>query len=254
MTGYSDLPSIDVSVNFIERTEAPLVSDYRDPTKIYRPSEAHNVRITDMRSARSELDLETYGFILVNDPCTFPDALDEEWMRANYDPQMLNLVKPFVPDADIVFPLVLYLRVSPNSTDSALRESSRAAGVQPGLSAHVDFTSNSVWARVRQAQKAGTTPDIRYKRAAVYQTWRALSDPPHDFPLAVTDCRSTGPGQFLPLQNIFEEPEAEEKLNETGLVVFGSYDWFYFSGMQPGSGQIAGEFGRVATLLLGWLL
>ncbi|MAG34288.1 MAG: hypothetical protein CL908_25700 [Deltaproteobacteria bacterium] len=221
-----------MSINFIARTEAPLVSDYRDPTKIFRPSEAHDVRLTDMRSVRSELDLETHGFILVDDPRTIPDALDEEWMREDYDSSMQNLTKTFVADADMVFPLVLYLRVSPNSSESVLRKKSRTAGVQPGLSAHVDFTSNSVWARVRQAQKAGTIPDIRYKRAAVYQTWRVLSDPPHDFPLAVTDHRSTRPGQFLPLQNILEEPEAEEKLNETGLVVFSDYDWYYFSDMQ----------------------
>ena len=70
-----------------------------------------------------------------------------------------------------------------------------------------------------------------YRRIVAYQTWRALSEPPQDFPLALTDSRSVEPGQYVVMENITGPREQLGAVGDSRMALPGNHTWYYFSGL-----------------------
>jgi hypothetical protein len=97
---------------------------------------------------------------------------------------------------------------------------------------HIDFTAKSITKNVNWTlENAGLAPKDyrRYRRVVAYQTWRVLSEPPHDFPFAVADRRSVPPNHYLEMDNVLGPRTNPRNVIESGMGLAGDHAWYYFS-------------------------
>jgi len=74
--------------------------------------------------------------------------------------------------------------------------------------------------------------DGRYRRITVYQTWRALSDPPQDVPLAVADGRSVRQADMVTADTVLGEEYAHAQAFEYSMCRYNpEHRWYYFSNL-----------------------
>jgi hypothetical protein len=224
----SELPFVTATVNYsadIPRARAYVVT----PEKNYRPLVPVKVRIHDARPIRSELDLEKEGFVLLDHRSTVTHLRTPQEIDSIYHQEVGRLIHE-ISGADFVLPYRKYmqLRLSHRAPGENGNEFTRPAGF-----VHMDFSHRSFLDFVRYVQEAeGVTPGV-YRRVVVYQTWRAISPPPQDYPLAVTDGRSVDPDNHVIMDNIISTDDAADQVLETRLGKADPRDrWYYFSNMR----------------------
>jgi len=121
-----------------------------------------------------------------------------------------------------------------------LRRTGAVAGEDyqpPGIGAHLDFAPHTA---EQMARDHAPSPDYTYSRFACVNVWRALSEPPQDWPLAVCDGRSVpfDAGVFNALYHVEKIPDLDrlKQINppNPGGHIF-QYDpklqWHFFSNM-----------------------
>ena len=117
-------------------------------------------------------------------------------------------------------------------------------GLQPtAADVHVDFTpefSERVAARSYQEAAPGGAP---YKRFTVFSVWRALSEPPQDWPLALCDSRSVDDAEVrsnilhirdaMPSEEEMMGPIPGEEANPAAAIFFYNPNlrWYYYPNM-----------------------
>jgi hypothetical protein len=224
----SELPFVMGTVSYcadIPRASAYVVT----PEKNNRPLVATRVKIRDARPIRGELDLDKHGFMLINHKSSVTHLRTPQEIDATYHKEVGKLIGE-ISGADFVLPYRKYmqLRLSQRAPGENGNEFTRPAGF-----VHMDFTQKSFADFARWVQEAeGVTPGA-YSRVVFYQTWRALSPPPQDFPLAVTDGRSVKPGNYVVMDNYITADARGDDVVETRLGKADPEDrWFYFSDMR----------------------
>ncbi|MDN7184453.1 hypothetical protein M0D69_41860 [Caballeronia sp. SEWSISQ10-4 2] len=221
------LPSVEAYMNFSQNIPRAR-SNVLDPSQTYRPLEAHKVTIHDARPIRGQLDLDKEGFILVDHVSSVSHLRDARQLEGTYHDEIKEVIKK-ISGADYVLPYRTYCQV---------RLSQRAPGengddtTRPAGFVHADVTQRTFhdWAKwVQEDEKIKVPP---YKRVVMYNTWRAVSKPPQDFPLALTDGFSIKPGKCVIMDNV-TSMEAEGHTVETRLGLYDPDDkWYYFSNMR----------------------
>jgi hypothetical protein len=68
-------------------------------------------------------------------------------------------------------------------------------------------------------------------RYAVVQTWRCLTAPPQDFPLALIDRRTVAVGELVPMRSIIGAPGEEKAYWSFSLGHDPAHRWCYLSNM-----------------------
>jgi hypothetical protein len=117
-------------------------------------------------------------------------------------------------------------------------------GVQPPAGeAHVDFTPQRADRMARELYARMFPHGSGYSRFIASSLWRAFSEPPQDWPLALCDARSVGPDEGIPntLHIVDRIPDEAEMLREMpdgdSLVAAAIFPynprhrWWYFSNM-----------------------
>ncbi len=225
----SELPFVVSTVNYC--ADVPRASAYVvTPEKNYRPLVATTVKIRDARPIREQLDLETYGFALFDHKSSVTHLRSAEQIDGPYHKEVGKLISD-ISGADFVLPYRKYMQ---------LRLSQRAPGesgnefTRPASFVHMDFTQKSFRDFIRWVQEAeGVTPG-EYSRVVFYQTWRALSPPPQDYPLALTDGISVKPGNYVVMDNYITADATGDNVVETRLGKADPDDrWYYFHNMRP---------------------
>jgi hypothetical protein len=225
----SELPFVTATLNY--SAETPRARAYvLTPEKNHRPLAPTGVKIYDARPIRGELDLEKEGFALLDHRSSVTHLRTPQDIDSIYHQEVGKLIRE-ISGADFVLPYRKYmqLRLSQRAPGENGNEFTRPAGF-----VHMDFSHRSFLDFVRFVQEAeGVTPGV-YRRVVVYQTWRALSPPPQDFPLAVTDGRSVKPNNHIIMDNIISsEEDGADNVLETRLGRADPDDrWYYFSNMR----------------------
>ncbi|MCC8960055.1 hypothetical protein H8B02_43630 [Bradyrhizobium sp. Pear77] len=157
----------------------------------------HDVTIRNARPIVDELSLDREGFTLIQHKVSCANERDPAILRKNYLEEMVPFIKDYfnaswVTTADLGGVVIRSIGGSnsfpggsvTDAMDSANKRSVRSFGA--GF-AHIDFSPVAgpmIAARDNQLQNI----EIRsYSRLMIIQTWRVLSQPPHDFPLAFCD-------------------------------------------------------------------
>ena len=223
----AQLPSVQVTLNFsqdIPRARSSVV----DPAQTFMPLEPHEITIRDARPIREQFDLDRQGFALLDHKSSVSHLREPKKLDAVYHEEVGEFIRK-ISGADIVLPYRIYLqcRLSQRAPGEKGDATTRPAGF-----AHADITQKTFndWVRWVQEDEKVKVPE--FKRAALYQTWRAVSVPPHDYPLTLADARHTRTGHYVVMDNI-TSLETDDHTVETRL---GLYDpaqrWYYFSNMR----------------------
>jgi hypothetical protein len=154
---------------------------------------------------------------------------DPEVLRATY----LHEAVPFIQEltgAARVIPREQSLRVRSARLQGLQKDEK---GVEPASAkVHRDYTVASAGKLFEDEILRGGIERGKYSRFAIVQTWRVLSPPPQDRPLAVLDSSSVVPSEVVEAESVYGPR------NEPGNVFtssFGTYNpqhrWFWFPDM-----------------------
>jgi hypothetical protein len=161
------------------------------------------VRIEDARSRLQPPSLAEEGFALFPHRSAVADFHDSEELGRIYEQEMQRLVGE-VSGADLVVtcgPVVLRLSETPP-------DSSGLHVLRPARFAHTDMSDSIVTEFTEQWRPRNDTRTVR--RFAYYNTWRVLSPPPQDVPLALCDARTVSPSDLVDADSIMDAPGKPE--------------------------------------------
>lgn len=151
--------------------------------------ETHRVKVRNARQAHPAMSLDRNGFTLTNHNSRVVDFFDKAEVDEKYPAEVEAIVRQLT-GADRV---ALTGWMARTSGDIASRQKKHAGythqgGVQPPAGeAHVDYLPDRAdFIAEREYRRAW--PDGRgYRRFIAASVWRAFSEPPQDWPLALCD-------------------------------------------------------------------
>lgn len=242
----SELKAVDAEITYVEpgslinrRFVAPGVE--RNTGK-YR---AHRVVIRDGRAIKDQFSLDVQGFTLAERHSAVRDFFNKAEVDRVYPGEVEEAVKALTGASRVL------VRGWMIRTSGDLPKHQRQVvgykhqgGVQPPASeAHVDFTPRSAERMARASYKEAFPEGKGFSRFIASSLWRAFSEPPQDWPLALCDARSVGPdeGTTNTLHIVDEIPDeqamlgampGEDSLPTAAIFHYNpNHRWWYFSGM-----------------------
>ena len=195
------------------------------------PLQPHAVTIEDIRPLQGQVSLDREGFVLWDHTSTVTDFFDPAQVRSIYMREIEVLLADITGAAKVVA-----------SAGGVLRRSERSPGfgkdgsTTPARFAHCDYSGNPAgshfWIdRMLPPEEAEARAGRRF---AIYNLWRAISDPPQDAPLAVCDARTVAPADVVCSDCVIDPPDAPELRFENSVFRHSPrHRWCYFSGMTP---------------------
>jgi hypothetical protein len=230
-------PSVDAEINYVRNPSPPqgevltFVTEAEEhSTMEVLPGRA--VRITNARSLEPELDRE--GFALVSHTSSIEDfdlIQDDPEIDQRYIDEMADLLAR-VTGATKTFMLGRGKRRYGEGEKDKLAPLSNA---KPARYPHADNTDASATGLVEMVGAFVDDIDLTaYSRYALYNMWRAVSEPPQDFPLAVCDARTVAPEDEVTVTAITVEKDAGEITHDTtGYLYNPAHRWYYYRDMTP---------------------
>jgi hypothetical protein len=191
-----------------------------------------SVLISDARSRPTELDRE--GFVLVPHASAVPDfdrIQEDPAVDQLYVEEMTELLR-LVTGASKVLMLGGGKK---RYGESAVAKLAPLANAKPARYPHADNTDASARMLVELVAEFVEGVDLEhYSRYALYNMWRASSQPPQDFPLAVCDARSIVPQDEVTVTAVTVERGAGDiRHDTTGYLYNPAHRWHFYSNMTP---------------------
>jgi hypothetical protein len=230
--------SVQATVNYFDPALARGRFDLVEPERNLMPLEAHEVSIRDIRSAPRAVSLECEGFMLVSH--TSRVARSQEIADANLTAQ--SAIPPINRAyCEELVPLIRELsgarEVIAQATGITVRFSRRSlrqgwAGAAGFI--HLDVTSRSIERFFQFSRAEPERPMQSWRRVVMYQTWRAVTDPPQDNLLALCDRRSVPQSDVVLYDAIIgDKGTALESVEARGCRYGPGHRWWYVSDMGP---------------------
>lgn len=209
-----------VLINYVARTpERPryYANDHSRDTVVI---EQHAMPLIDGRA--HALDLDGAGFQLVTHRSKAGDLRDKANGTA-YVAEIETLLRDMTGADRVVVTGMPIPRFSERSGKAGSSDNSH-----PARFAHVDISDTTGVAFSERSRP----DDGDYARAAHYNVWRVLSDPPQDVPLALCDARSITGRELIRADAIFDSPDGNDWSFE-GYVIGheAAHRWHWFPDM-----------------------
>ena len=224
------------TVNYFDPAVARGRFDLIEPERNLMVFEAHQVGIRDIRSAADPVSLQTHGFMLaehVSAVARTAEIADTNLVAQNGLPAINQAYY------EELLPLIRHLsgarEVIPQATGLTVRFSPRSrrqswAGAAGFI--HLDVTRQSIGRFLQFSLAAAGRPIQLWKRVVMYQTWRAVTDPPQDNLLALCDRRSVPSSDVVFYDAIIGDKGTALESVEARSCRFGpSHRWWYVSDM-----------------------
>jgi hypothetical protein len=220
----SELRSVSATINYTRPIPERLHIDVRDFSRTNMQFEPHTMKICDARGLQERLSLDREGFVLVPHRSAVAGSRDFELLGRDYHAEMVEFVKTLTGARDVL----------PQRTGLLLRfgERSREQGVKPARFTHLDYTT--AWAHrfvtlVTGWERFEPKP---YRRFAIYQTWRATSEPPQDNTLALCDGRSVQSAETMEFDVTIGPEDVPGNTFVARVCRYNdAHRWYYFSGL-----------------------
>ena len=235
------MTSIQAFIGFSQHDGSPVepgetaVPGYPDNRVMPLPCTIDNARESP------SISLDDEGFTLVAHETAFAEERDLEVLRRGYHDEMAEFLTDYL-DASLVVPA---------RTGILLRDGRRLIGRGkfdgdpdviddriPASFAHVDYLlADAVVEQAKLECAFEGYEDIPHRRMVILQTWRSISPPPQDIPLALCDCRTVGEGDLSPRTGVLA-PQNRNGLPSATFTVGGVHhnprqNWFYYPSMTP---------------------
>lgn len=203
------------------------------------------VKVRDARPFEDSIRLASHGFQLCRLPSRVADFMDRSAVDAHYAGEVVDGVRS-VTGASRVVPMSWMVRTSGDLSKFERRTVGYAhqGGVQPpAAEAHVDFAPPQAHRLAQGLYEKQAPGGPGYRRFICGSFWRAFSEPPQDWPLAVCDGRSLdadeGVTNTLVIVDSLPTPEAavapipgEELLPAASIFRYSPrHRWWYFPKM-----------------------
>ncbi|WP_283809981.1 CmcJ/NvfI family oxidoreductase [Bradyrhizobium forestalis] len=189
---------------------------------------SYDVNIRDARPIVDELSLDREGFTLIQHKISCAKERVPQVMRDRYLEEMVPFIKDYfkaswvVPKRDAV----IIRSLGAGSVPPA----EKGAGlVRPYVAsfAHIDYAPIAGPVMAAREDQLQGIPIRAYSRLMIIQAWHALSEPPHDFPLAFCDGNSVVDTDLI--ETVYENYDVKHK---TWLVHYSPvHRWYYFPEM-----------------------
>jgi hypothetical protein len=198
-------------------------------------SEKHAVTIRNGRPVQASFTLDVHGFEVGDHSGAVVDVTDPAELEAVYVPEVCWFVQQRL-GADQVLSRGWEVRRSVAPAEHGAQPP--AAGV------HVDYAPDHVPGMVARAYARHFPDGPGFRRAVVTSTWRVVSPPPQDWPLALCDFRTLAPEDGAPTTAYFVDTLPADPFGPVEhLTPVGSswrvrhnpaHEWWYFPGMHCG--------------------
>jgi len=229
------MTTVQATINYFDAHVPRGRFDLVEPARNLMPFEGHEVAIRDMRGAPA-LSIAREGFMLAShrsDCARHPDMLDTNIVaqdglppinRAYYD-ELQPLIEKISGAREVI----------PQATGLTVRFSPRAQRQSWAAAAgfiHVDATDQSIGRFLDFSIAAAGREIAPYRRFALYQTWRTVSDPPQDNLLALCDRTSVKPADIALYDAVLTAKGSMLESVEAASCRYNpQYRWYYASDM-----------------------
>ncbi len=221
------LRSVRAQVNYLETGCTDSIWYASDSWRSHVPLNSQIMPIEDVRPVRSRLSLDIEGICLVDAPCAVKDFHDREAAARVYLPELQRVLQEVTGASKVVVGPGWVHRHSDRS-----EKFGEDGTTFPGRYAHVDFSDLSGPTAARQM--LGDDPDadrLMAGRFAIFNLWRAISEPPQDCPLGIADATSVA-ARDLVISQVVLGPADREFTLQTNMVTHNpGHRWVYFSDM-----------------------
>ena len=211
--------------NYLAEAIDGQVKYTQQPERSVLNLDARTLPVRDIRSMTSAPTLEREGFMAAKLPLNVSGDDDPEQIATVYNPLLREFIADLTGAQKIVLrpPIVRWSR-------RAKVEDAYARG--PATYVHGDFSQKAF--HEMAAEAVSDDPDGEHwlaGRYSVIQTWRALTPPPQDFPLALLDRRTVGREELIDLRTINGGPGREQAYWNYSLKYNDAHQWYYCSDM-----------------------
>lgn len=160
--------------------------DNRDETHNELNLDPHEVEIRDARALATAPSIDKEGFALAHHDLENPDWFNEDWIDEVYVPSCNELVKKLTGAKECV----QFFRPLKRIADP------KARGGHMVTAGFVHIDNPRVVGE--QIAKMFTDPaGVKFKKAAIFNVWKAITPPPQDRPLCVADKRTIDPSTHV---------------------------------------------------------
>ena len=226
---------VDAEINYIrnsppQRSEVITFVTEAEERSTMDTLPGRTVQITNARPLEPDLDRE--GFTLVSHASSIVDfdrIQEDPEIDQRYIDEMADLLAR-VTGATRTFMLGGGKKRYGEGAKDKLAPLSNA---KPARYPHADNTDTSATGLVELVGAFVDEIDLAgYSRYALYNMWRAVSEPPQDFPLAVCDARTVAPEDEVTVTAITVERDAGEiRHDTTGYRYSPAHRWYYYRDM-----------------------
>jgi len=231
---------IEAEINFGRRAEEPVL-----PGELAVPGFPDNrlapVRcaIGDARRARG-ISLDRQGFALASHRSTCAGEAITETGDA-YRAEMAAFLQDYLGAPLVVASQIgLCMRYADRLVQGPRDEDNPGYvdGSAPANFAHVDYLEPAQVAEHAALDAMAQGYDVSpYSRMVLVQTWRVLSPPPQDMPLALCDRQTMSPGDIIRIKGVLppvNNHQVEEQVYHVGSLHHADgQQWYYYPAMTP---------------------
>ncbi len=228
--GGATLPSVAAEINYLMSGVTDSIWYAADSWRSHMPLNPQLMRIEDLRDAGDRMSLDRQGIHLADAPCAVKDFLDREVAAKVLIPELEAVVRRVTGASRVVVGRMWVHRHSDRS-----ERFGEEGTTYPGRYAHIDYSD--LTGPITARQMLGEDPDadrLMQGRFAIYNLWKAISEPPQDTPLAVCDATSVAAEDLIISHVVLGPPQdpAKESKLQTNMVQHNpNHRWVYYSGM-----------------------
>jgi hypothetical protein len=220
--------SVRASVNYLGDVIGRPTFRSGDPVQSNLTPAPHLVEIEDARTADNMPSLDREGFMLAPHVTGVRDFRDRNELQTRYLAEVVELIKTLTGATEVRPSPGVFVRYA-DRTDEV-----RAAGTAaPARYVHCDYTEISArrffLPKVIDPERALA----QYRRIVAYQTWRVLSQPPQDVPLAICDRRTCSPSEYVAADTSIDYRGTLQTFEFSLCHYDPQHRWHYFSNMRP---------------------
>ncbi len=99
--------------------------------------------------------------------------------------------------------------------------------------AHLDYDADEAAVQLQDTLDRAEQDVAPFTRYVLYQTWRVLTEPPQDFPLAICDWRTVTAADIVPLEYHVGTDGSDVTYRSQGSRHSERHEWWYFPDLTP---------------------
>lgn len=227
LSGSTGVRSVQATVNYVAEDAGRGVYEILDDSRSNLPLQQQLIEVRDARTSPVAASLDREGFALVEAPTAVRDFTAQGDIDGIYMPELAGTIRRLSGAAQVWMQPGSVIRVT-DPSERALRHTPDAARFL-----HLDYSSKSAPAFLEQTLGFDPVEAARYRRVFAINTWRSITPPPQDVPLAVCDKRTSSLEDLVVGDANYEIEQGSVSFEITLVRHNPSHRWWYFSDMEP---------------------